>query len=67
MNFVGKNTELERIKQIRLKKYAQKKKRQVSNLNNKIFKSQTNNCTNITKPHIDINDKCSGHKCPRLK
>lgn len=30
------------------------KKHQVSSLNNKIIKSETNNCINIVKPRIDL-------------
>ena len=57
MNFVGKCTRLERIKQIRLGlKNMQTKKSIVflSNLNNKIFNSETDNCTNIKKQSINI-------------
>ena len=31
-----------------------KKKHQLSNLNNKIFKLDTNNCINVKKPRIDL-------------
>ena len=37
-----------------MKKHPEKKKHQVSNLNNKIFKPETNNCANINKPCIDL-------------
>ena len=47
----------------RFKKYADKKKHRLSNLNNKIFNSGTDNCTNIKKQSINL---CSDTNVDKL-